>query len=74
MTVNDEGIEENYSHMSLNERMNGNCAAAFMPLDIPDPQGPAWILGDIFLQKFYSTYDRDNSRVGFALARHSRAL
>lgn len=46
-----------------------------MPLDIPNdeenfPYEKAWILGDTFLQKFYSIYDRDNDRVGFALARH----
>jgi hypothetical protein len=37
MTVNNDGVEENYGHMSVKERQTSECAAAFMPLDIPDP-------------------------------------
>jgi cathepsin D len=72
MSVTDDGAEETYDQLSTSERSIGqmNCAAAVMPLDIPDPQGPAWILGDVFLTKYLSVYDRDQGRVGFAVAKH----
>ena len=45
------------------------CGVAILPLDVPEPHGPLWILGDTFLSKFYSVYDRDYNMVGFAPAR-----
>lgn len=46
------------------------CTVAFMPLDVPPPQGPLFVLGIPFLQKFYTAYDAKNKKVGFGLARH----
>jgi hypothetical protein len=53
------------------DKTPGRCDIALMALDVPPPYGPLFVFGIPFLQKFLSVYDRDNSKVGFALAKHA---
>jgi hypothetical protein len=42
----------------------GTCLFAMMGMDIPT--GPQWILGDVFMRKFYTIFDYENQKVGLA--------
>ncbi|KAI0373777.1 aspartic peptidase A1 [Pilatotrama ljubarskyi] len=49
--------------------VQGTCTSPFIGLDIDRPTGELWIVGDVFLRKYYTVYDLGRNAVGFALAK-----
>ncbi|KAI0719554.1 endopeptidase [Cerioporus squamosus] len=49
--------------------VQGTCMSSFTGMDINLPGGGSlWIVGDVFLRKYYTVYDHDKDAVGFAPA------
>lgn len=53
------------------DKAEGDCKVSLMRLDVPPPNGPLFVFGIPFLQKFYTVYNRDTKEVGFAVAKHA---
>lgn len=66
-------VEENIMNLKPQDYVDkgpDGCEVSLMPLDVPPPNGPLFIFGDPFLRKYYTSYDMENKKVGFATARH----
>lgn len=59
---------EAHANAAAADSFGGDCALAFVGMDVPPPRGPLWVFGDIFMRKYATIFDRDANRIGFALA------
>ncbi|KAJ7682764.1 aspartic peptidase A1 [Mycena polygramma] len=49
--------------------VQGTCMSSFTGMDINLPGGSLWIVGDVFLRRYYTVYDLGRNAVGFAPAK-----
>lgn len=42
------------------------CLFAVIGINVPEPAGPLYILGDVFMRAYYMKHDFDKKQLGFA--------
>ncbi|XP_051886233.1 nothepsin [Pristis pectinata] len=69
VTFTIEGVEytlEAEDYIKKLDRGSSTCLYGFQAINMYSSGDPLWILGDVFLAKYYTIFDRGNDRVGFA--------
>ncbi|GFN76158.1 cathepsin d [Plakobranchus ocellatus] len=46
------------------------CFSGFVGRSVYKNFSPVWVLGDVFIRAYYTQFDKGNSRIGFAKAKH----
>jgi hypothetical protein len=65
-----QGYIFNVEKQDYVKRVGDKCYHQFLTVEVPPPKGPVVLLGDPFLKRWFSVYDRDSLKVGLALASH----
>uniref|UniRef100_A0A7S4LNG7 Peptidase A1 domain-containing protein n=2 Tax=Oxyrrhis marina TaxID=2969 RepID=A0A7S4LNG7_OXYMA len=69
MTFSLGGQEYTLDSKDLVLQASGNqCILGLTGIDVPAPAGPLWILGDVFMRKYYVQFDWGQKRIGVATA------
>eukprot|EP00948_MAST-09A_sp_MAST-9A-sp1_P001920 g1920.t1 len=66
VTFNLNGKDFDLEGDDLVIQASGQCLLAVAGIDVPAPNGPLWILGDVFMRKYYVNFDLGNKQVRIA--------